>query len=116
MKKLVCIVCPRGCHMEVDEDLHVTGNFCPRGAEYARAELTHPTRVVTSTVRLEGGVYRRCPVKTSAPVAKERIPELMERLAALSISAPTRVGDVVERDILGLGADLVVTRSVESAT
>ena len=56
MKELICIVCPRGCHLRVDEanDYAVTGNSCPRGAAYGRAELTHPTRVLTSTVRIDG--------------------------------------------------------------
>ena len=50
MKELICIVCPKGCHLRVDEDngYAVTGNGCPRGAEYGKIELTHPTRVVTS--------------------------------------------------------------------
>lgn len=113
MRELVCIVCPRGCHMRVDDDLNVAGNFCPRGAEYAKAELTHPTRVVTSTVRLEGGEYRRCPVKTSVPVPKDLIPELMEALCGLSARAPVRVGDVLASDILGTGADIVATREID---
>lgn len=113
MNELVCIVCPRGCHLKVDGELNVTGNFCPRGAEYAKAELTHPTRVVTSTVRIEGGAYRRCPVKTSAPIPKEKIPLLMKELALLTVEAPVKIGDVVVHDILGLGSDLVVTRRIE---
>ena len=53
MKELVCIVCPRGCRLKVDEenDFAVTGNTCPRGAEYGRNEIMAPTRVLTSTVR-----------------------------------------------------------------
>lgn len=33
MKELICIVCPRGCHLKVDEacGYTVTGNGCPRG-------------------------------------------------------------------------------------
>lgn len=115
MRELVCIVCPRGCHMRVDDEMNVTGNFCPRGAEYARAELTHPTRVVTSTVRLSGGLYRRCPVKTSGPVPKELIPRLMEELSAVTAAAPVEVGQVLKADILGTGCDLVATRRIPKA-
>ncbi len=112
MRELVCIVCPRGCHMQVDEDLNVTGNFCPRGAAYAKAELTHPTRVVTSTVRLTGGTYPRCPVKTSAPIPKDQVAALMSALNDLEPAAPVHVGDVLVRNILSTGADLVVTRDI----
>ena len=80
MKELICIVCPQGCHLKVDEEngCAVTGNACPRGAEYGKMELTHPTRVVTSTVRCEGGLYPRCPVKTDRAIPKELIFQVME--------------------------------------
>ena len=47
MKELICIVCPKGCHLKVDEEngCAVTGNGCPRGAEYGKSELLHPTRL-----------------------------------------------------------------------
>ena len=47
MSKLVCIVCPRGCTMEVTEsggEYTVTGNFCKRGRDFAIAEQTTPMR------------------------------------------------------------------------
>ena len=41
MKELICIVCPKGCHLKVDEEngWAVSGNSCPKGAEYGRTEL-----------------------------------------------------------------------------
>ena len=86
MKELTCIVCPRGCRLRVDEehDYAVTGNSCPRGAEYGRREVTAPTRVVTSTVRCTGGVYPRCPVKTDRPVPKELVFAVMDAVNAVS--------------------------------
>ena len=64
-REIICICCPRGCHLQVDpeNDYNVTGNACPNGAAYGKEELTHPTRILTSTVRAEGGRYPRCPVK-----------------------------------------------------
>ena len=74
MKELVCIVCPKGCRLHVDDEngYTVTGNSCPRGAEYGKNEIQNPTRVLTSTVRLSGGAYRRCPVKTD--LAEQLLP------------------------------------------
>lgn len=114
MKELICIVCPRGCHLKVDEEngFAVTGNACPRGAEYARMELTNPTRVVTSTVRCEGGAYPRCPVKTDRAVPKGKITEVMRALDGVTLSAPVAVGQVVIRDVCGTGADVVATREL----
>ncbi|VDR36692.1 Uncharacterized protein with conserved CXXC pairs [Alistipes sp. cv1] len=62
IKEVICICCPCGCHLQVDpeNDYNVTGNACPNGAAYGREELTHPTRIITSTVRVEGGLYPMC--------------------------------------------------------
>ena len=51
MKEMICIVCPRGCHLKVNDNNEVSGNFCPRGAKYAIEEITCPKRYITSTVR-----------------------------------------------------------------
>lgn len=114
MKELICIVCPRGCHLKVDEEngFTVTGNACPRGVEYAKAELTNPTRVVTSTVRCEGGAYPRCPVKTAAPVPKGKIADVMRALDAVTLTAPVAVGQVVLENVCGTGVDVVATRNL----
>lgn len=114
MKQLVCIVCPKGCRMNVDEenDFAVTGNGCPRGAAYGKKELTHPTRVVTSTVRITGGAFRRCPVKTDGDIPKELVFPAMALLNGVELSSPVRRGDVVLRDIFGTGVNFIVTRDL----
>lgn len=114
MKELICIVCPKGCHLKVDEEMGyaVAGNGCPRGAEYGRNELTNPTRTVTSTVRCEGGVYPRCPVKTSAAVPRERVFDVMAALAEVTLKAPVQMGQVVLSNVCGTGVDVVATRAM----
>ena len=76
-KELVCVSCPIGCSITVElsdsgEVLSVTGNTCKRGDAYARAECTHPERMVTSTVKVEGGRLPVVPVKTSSPYPRRR--------------------------------------------
>ena len=113
MRELICIVCPQGCHLKAEENgLTVTGNSCPRGAEYGKMELTHPTRVVTSTVKCEGGLYPRCPVKTDRAVPKELMFRVMEALEDVALSAPVAVGQVVAENICGTGADVIATRDL----
>lgn len=114
MKELICIVCPKGCHLKVDEENNyaVAGNGCPRGAEYGKMELTNPTRVVTSTVRCNGGTYPRCPVKTDRPVPKGMIFQVMEALENVTLAAPVRVGQVVLENVCGTGASVVAARSL----
>lgn len=115
MRELICIVCPKGCRLQVDEEhgCAVTGNSCPRGAEYGRNELLHPTRVLTSTVRVQGGLHRRLPVKTTAPIPKELIFEAMDTLNEVRLTAPVHLGQVVIHDLLGTGVDVVATRGMK---
>lgn len=114
MKELICIVCPNGCHLRVDEDnnYRVEGNACPRGEEYGRAELLHPTRVLTGTVRLHGAALRRCPIKTKGPIPKEMLMDAARALCGVDAAAPVRMGDVVLPDICGTGVDVVATRTI----
>lgn len=114
MKELICIVCPKGCHLRVDEEhgFSVTGNSCPKGAEYGKIELTNPTRVVTSTVRCVGGAHPRCSVKTDAPIPKALIFRAVKALDGVELHAPVQVGDVVVRDVCGTGVSFVAARSM----
>lgn len=114
MKELICIVCPNGCRLRVDEEnqYRVTGNACPRGEEYGRAELLHPTRVLTGTVKIRGGAVARCPVKTKGPIPREKIMDAARALGSVGLQAPVHMGDVVLADVCGTGVDVVATRSV----
>ena len=114
MKELVCIVCPRGCRLHVDEenDYAVTGNSCPRGAEYGKNEIKNPTRVLTSTVRLEGGLYRRCPVKTEKAVPKGKLLEIVKELNGVSLVSPVHIGQVALQNAAGTGVNVIVTKNL----
>ncbi len=114
MKELICICCPQGCHLMVDEenDYAVTGNSCERGAEYGRTESMAPVRVLTSTVSCEGGQILRCPVKTNGAIPKEKIWEAENLLQQVIVKAPVTIGQVILADIAGSGADLIATKSV----
>ena len=114
MKELICIVCPRGCHLQVDEanNYAVTGNACERGAAYGRDELTNPTRVLTSTVKIEGASHRRCPVKTDRAVPKGKLFELMALLDDVTLQAPVCVNQIVLENAAGIGANIICTRDL----
>ena len=114
MKEVICTCCPQGCHLQVDEanGYKVTGNGCPNGIAYGKEELTHPTRIITSTVRIAGGLYPRCPVKTAQPVPKEKMFAVMAALDAAALQAPIHVGDVVLHNVCDTGADIVTCRDM----
>lgn len=113
MTELICIVCPRGCHLCVDENLNVTGNSCKRGETYGKNEITNPTRVLTSTVKIEGSALVRLPVKTSVPVPKGRIFDVMAEINKVCVHAPVAMNAVILPNVLGLGADILATREIK---
>lgn len=119
MKNLVCILCPRGCRLSVDDDLTVTGNFCPRGELYAKSEATDPRRTVTATCPLDlppGDVLapaRRIPVRTDGSVPKDLVPALVAELNGIRVTLPVKSGDVILRDWRGTGVSVIATRSLE---
>ena len=112
MKELICIICPRGCHLTVDDELNVSGNTCPRGAVYAKQELTHPTRTLTSTVRVVSNTEAMLPVKSNKPLPKEKIFDAMEVINKTCVKAPIKIGDVVIKNIFGLDVDIVATKNI----
>ncbi|MBR6728595.1 MAG: DUF1667 domain-containing protein [Clostridia bacterium] len=109
-RELTCIICPKGCTLlaEVNgEAVSVSGNDCPRGAEYAKNECVNPVRTVTSTVRTKSGVL--VPVKTKKPIPKNRMEECMKIINSLSPDLPICVGDVIMEDVFG--SALVATQN-----
>lgn len=113
--KLICINCPRGCHLEVEQgtEIKVTGNACPRGFTYAVSEITNPLRTLTTTVAIRSQSHHRLPVISSEPLPKGKIMAAMKALKGLQVQAPVEMGEVVLADILGLGIDIVASRSIE---
>ena len=95
-RELTCIGCPLGCAITVTMDgstvTAVTGNTCPRGDAYARKEVTNPTRIVTSTVRVNGGIYPMANVKTASDIPKGRIFDCVNALKDITVNAPLKIG------------------------
>ncbi len=112
MKQLVCIGCPRGCRLTVEEnngEYIVTGNTCPRGKAFAISEMTAPKRTICSTVKT---VFPGCPVlpvRVSDDIPKEKIFDVMNEINAVVLTKPIGRGDVIIENVLGLGVDVIST-------
>lgn len=115
-KNLTCIGCPMGCQITVTLEngavTRVEGNTCKRGDDYARKEVTHPTRIVTSTVRVFGGSAPTVSVKTAQDIPKEQIFQVMEDLRSVTVQAPVAIGDVVLENAAGTGVAVVATKNI----
>jgi len=117
--EVTCIVCPTGCRAKVtviDGDVKVEGVECPRGSEYAVKEITAPTRDFFTTLPIKGGNVPTCPVRSTQPVPKEMVINCAKEMAKITLEAPLKVGDIVMKNVLGLGIDIVATRDVDRET
>jgi CxxC motif-containing protein len=118
IKNMTCIVCPFGCKLQVrplDVDgmeFDIKGNKCPKGLDYAVKELRNPTRVITSTVKIKYAHLNRLPVRTSEAIAKNLMFKCMKKLDFVEVKSPVKAGDVIIRDILGTGINIIATRSM----
>lgn len=116
-RELICIGCPMGCPLTVAMDgaevVSVTGNTCKRGDVYVRKEVTNPTRIVTSTVKVSSGTADMVSVKTREDVPKEKIFDCMRALKDVTVQAPVHIGDVVLKNVAGTGIDVVATKNVD---
>ena len=118
---LTCIICPMGCSMEVEVETNANGqkkvvsvkdNGCKRGEQYAAKELQNPTRTLTTTIKVEGGVLPVVPVKTAGEVPKASLLQCMEVVRRASCRAPVKRGDILLYDLLGTGINVIACADV----
>ena len=113
MKELICIECPKGCHLTIDDQLNVTGNTCLRGKTYAINEVTCPKRIVTSTVVIKSELVSRLPVMTENEIPKEKMFDIVKELNNVRLVAPIKCRDVVIENVCGTGVNIIATRTIE---
>lgn len=115
-REMICVACPIGCSLVVELDksgsvLAVAGNQCKRGEEYAVTECTAPTRTLTTTAKVLGGVHPLVPVRSSKPLPKESLIESVKLINAVKVKAPVKIGDVIIANILDTGVDIIASNS-----
>lgn len=108
-RELTCIICPRGCTLNVtldnNEVVSVTGNTCKRGEIYAKNECTNPQRTVTTTMRCTDGSV--VAVKTDRTIPKDKVMECMKKINETTVNLPVTIGQTVIEDVFG--SNVVVT-------
>ena len=115
-KHFVCVVCPIGCEIDVVHEgskiISVEGNKCEKSLEFVTQELIEPMRILTTTVRIQGARWSVIPVRTDKAIPKRLFPRVMKQLRGIEQQAPVNIWDVVVRDILRTGANIIATRTL----
>lgn len=123
LRTFTCIMCPQGCDITAElaenteragEILQISGNRCPKGKEYVTQEILSPMRNIATSVLVEGGELPLASVRLTRPIPKARIFDVMEEIRRVRVTAPVMEGDIVIHDCLGLGSDVMVTKTVEA--
>ena len=116
-KEIICTVCPRGCHIQVegegDKIISVEGNLCKRGLTYASAEFAHPVRILTTTVKIRGVKNDLLPVRSKDPLPKEKIFDCMEVIRKVEVNTPVKSGEIIVSNICNTGVDIVATKTID---
>jgi CxxC motif-containing protein len=122
MKKheFLCISCPLGCTLVLNEEdgevLEVSDADCKVGEKYAVEEFRNPRRMVSTTVKVKGGVLPLLPVTSTSPIPKAMVREAVRALADVMVEAPVSDGQVIYPNILDTGVDVVASRKLDRKT
>ena len=115
-KLYTCILCPNGCDINVEIEngkfVSAEGNRCPKGLGYVKQELESPMRTIASSVLVKDGVLPLASVRTTAPIPKDRIFDVMAEIRKVVLTAPVEEGEKIIENVCNLSSDIIVTKSV----
>ncbi len=116
MKEIICVICPNSCKLQVFKDekgeVHVEGYGCTRGIQYGKDEYTAPKRTLITTVKIDGEELPVLPVRSKVAIPKEQLFKAMEVANHVTAKTPIKMGDVVIPNLLGLGIEVIASRSM----
>jgi CxxC motif-containing protein len=118
-EKLTCVLCPIGCELEAmrtERGLDLRGHMCEKGIEFATEEILYPKRNLATSVPVKGSRTKLVSVRLSGRVPREMIFPVLSEIAGLRPEGPIKRGDVLLRNVLGTGADVIATRTVPAGT
>lgn len=115
--KITCITCPVGCDIEVTEKggkYTFSGALCKAGEIYAEKEMISPERVICTSVKLNSTQLPLVSVRTSIPVPKGEIFDILKKLLDVTVSAPVKRGEIIVKCISSNNADIIATKTILS--
>ena len=124
MKNIIVLVSGGGTNLQALLEAEQAGAFpggsitcviSSRGDAYARKEVTAPTRIVTSTVRVTGGTLAMVSCKTRSDIPKGKIFDVVRALKDVEVPAPITIGQVLAENVAGTGVDIIATKNIAHA-
>lgn len=75
-------------------------------------ENTEKKDILTTLVRVKGSKVKVVSVKSTEPIEKRLFLECSKVLGMIYVSAPVSKGDLVCKNILNTGVDIIATKSI----
>jgi len=90
-------------------DMVVEGNKCAKGHEFACAEMSNPSRTLTTTVRTKFPGVPVLSVRTAGEIPRDKLMTAMRELSEVVINEELGCGDTVVENIAKTGVSVIVT-------
>jgi len=117
MSKIInCIICPLGCEIHFEERNNrylFSGNICSKGEDYAIREIKNPLRIVTTTVIVNNGDNKLLPVRSEIGINKNLLLRCIFILSKLKVDAPIKCGDIIYRNFLNTGVNIIASKDIK---
>jgi len=94
--------------------ISLKNNLCRLAMDHMVSEIFDPRRMLTTSMPVDGGDWPLVSVKTVPAIPKDKMIEAMDEITGIRVQAPIKVGDVLVKNILGCGSDVVATRNVKA--
>ena len=70
--------------------------------------------ILTTLVRIKGSdLWNVVPVKSSKPLSRKLWIECSKALSRIHVGPPIKIGDVVCKNVLNTGVDIICTKNIE---
>ncbi len=110
--EIVCIVCPNGCRIrcaQTGSGIVCSGQKCKRGETYAAAELTHPMRSLTTSVKTTFADSPVVSVRTDGEIEKNKLIDVAKALGSVMVNRRVKIGDIIAENVCGTGVNIICT-------
>ena len=111
MQQITCLNVLYDASIDVEYDesaiYSIERNNCERGYRFAIDLLDLPNRNMFGYVKVENSTSKSVKVITTKPIPRDLIPVVEEMLSKITLNAPVEVQDLVIKNVLDTGVDIV---------
>ena len=76
-------------------------------------EALDPRRMLTTSIFVNGGKWPLVSVKSSQPVPKNKVFDVLKEIKKSKVKPPVRLGQILIKNVAGTGLDIVATKMVD---